>query len=588
MAAVVPKCNILNFVSDYLIRRTFDLSMNKIDSKYLKQDFIKRNITCENADTSCIIKDLDCNNRITNVVPDTCTCSEFVNAYVLKEGVTYFLIVNFDIETSMTCPIVLGLVTPFTTATVTINNMSDFSYSSGTIRTKKVLIGGYPEIELTILKQNGTICENKFDVNICNSPSDYTIEIKQDGTTFLLAIKYNDCGNDCHEWQWNYLQISPAVGLPDSGVLNSVVNCDTLPYDSVTVIEPKGSLTTGTIIQYRLTGTDCCNNTIIKNVSFEIPSDEGIFLYRSVWKDKSSSSFMPYTYFSWTISNGIDTAIIPTTITYTTLDEDALLISLNSIVTTAGLTGNITRDILGNFYYNKGVGETITVSNIRILYKYYSVRYNALSTGNTTTLLRCKTPTEGYMIVDWGDGSLDSYLPTGSVFPATHAYTSISSYITANYFHDDDIVLIRLDSTFTTPPVCEAIDFTGTLPSNLATFALAGLQLGLFTGYVLNLDFSVCKDKLVFLGIAKTNLVFLANTIMGNNFPLLNVVNIGNNKLPISEVDKAFNLYVSSTPTITSGGSFRTDMQTPSSPPSPVSGLSRNILITNGWSVIID
>jgi hypothetical protein len=150
-------------------------------------------------------------------------------------------------------------------------------------------------------------------------------------------------------------------------------------------------------------------------------------------------------------------------------------------------------------------------------------------------------------------------------------------------------VLFR-SAGFTTPPVCQVVNFQGTLPSKLNTFSLGNApQLGIFTGYTLNLDFSVFKDNITLINIVDTNLTSFSNTMFNNNFPLLSWITIRNNKLPVSEIDKVLNQFVSSTPSITTGGLFSSINQIPAAPPSPISAVSRNLLsVTNGWIITTD
>lgn len=68
MSVDAPKCNVLSVVYDYTTRRNMDISIDKINSDFLKQDFLSKNL-CD-LSVGCVVDDEICNTD--SVVVDLC------------------------------------------------------------------------------------------------------------------------------------------------------------------------------------------------------------------------------------------------------------------------------------------------------------------------------------------------------------------------------------------------------------------------------------------------------------------------------------------------------------------------------------
>lgn len=203
-----------------------------------------------------------------------CSCPTLDAVRITLAGLTYTFHFDFDMSAGFICPFRIGVRTSFTGGSFyyfNINSLADFTSSSGDIYTLSSIIGGFPDIEYRILTTVGELCyEGTATYEECSAPmfSGYTLEPALTPGEFNIAFNFTDCGTECTGMTFDYMQLLPASGTPDSGSVSFL--CENPPLNYEIPVTPSDYVE-GDTVKYSVTYTDCCGASGVIEVTYNPP-----------------------------------------------------------------------------------------------------------------------------------------------------------------------------------------------------------------------------------------------------------------------------------------------------------------------------
>ena len=275
----------------------------------------------------------------------------------------------------------------------------------------------------------------------------------------------------------------------------------------------------------------------------------------------------------------------------------AWVAALNAYAATYGVSGEFVVDGV-NLVYRCGFGEVFTANRVMYIWNTaftatvatsgaadYSFQYAARA---GSSMNRCN------MVVDWGDGGTDSLNGSGTLATISHDYAGAGSYI-MRVFHSGSN-----NSTLWTPgklvfnhndadAKMTSIAASGKLPDGLYWFEVKNQNLG---SAISTLCLRYCSASLVTLKLWYNNTTDFAEDVFlmsgGFGFNYLQTVDISNNKLGTTELNAIVDAFQARV-TVSNGGTFLLDRQTPTAGPSGSRVTFLDYIVsTYGWSVSRD
>lgn len=191
-------------------------------------------------------------------VPACTTCPEFIAAVITLESGSYYFYLRVNLAAGF-CPFDLFVESIYTSGTVTIGSLDDFTSNVGDVYTKKILIGGASSINYSVSNEGGLCFEGVVSYG-CEGVPYWMLRPSQtiSGVRYLV-IRFTECAAEggCNDVTINYTQVFP-VGGTDSGSFPATVDCDALPYDVYIPLVATGD--TG----YNISVINCCGATVVQ------------------------------------------------------------------------------------------------------------------------------------------------------------------------------------------------------------------------------------------------------------------------------------------------------------------------------------
>lgn len=326
-----------------------------------------------------------------------------------------------------------------------------------------------------------------------------------------------------------------------------------------------------------------------------LPPPPPLLLWRSPWKDPSVTNpspgvFMPYAVARFGLNGGAGnpTETIDTEVFNAEIDETNWITFANSTYIGVNLFGVFAIDgTSGEVTYTPHVSEIPYIVGT-CMAMYRRVRANFLTDSVLAAFniqILCSTYAASLTVINWNDGS-GYYTGIGTQPSAiNHSFPAVTNtQYPVHIYHNDNIA----SYSFYDGTAVFLTSLTGDMPLSLLSFVLGGGGHSV-SQYDLpaNVPIERCASLQV-LDIRNTNIDAFSPALFAETFNALINITLIFNELTSTEVDTVFNDYVANTPSFFPSGSFSTQGQTPSAPPTAASLTARNTLTAAGKTVTTD